>query len=273
MSKTPSNKFVPIKGNHAIEEVIFSVIFDDIIDPSNFTKNFAFEGFSEERKLITTQKITATFKDGSLDDQKSPPITIGFEILHNSKNDRDNPMSIIAFKNDLENERCYFNYHLSIYTDWETEVENFQKFVGHFSEVVETNPKINAFMLTYRDVFLWEGDKKEFDIKKAIKKGSEIFPKHYLDKSVARINAQSTYNQTDYQLDDIIEITFSDKVGFLRIHHSNIRSSDNFKEAKHSIESGRFRTFFDSAHMANKAVFTEIINQELIEQVGLLKTN
>ncbi|WP_421752229.1 hypothetical protein [Croceimicrobium sp.] len=265
--------FIPIHENHAIEEVLLSV---NLLGQFNTEGNIAeveLKNLPGSKMAIRYQhEIKGEFKKQTQVSHEHHSNIIGVQFLQNSGEETNNKIKI-AQGVVLENwglDACNLTFVTTYYDNWNIVIEQFKAICLELASIYNLHYPIGSYTLVYRDRFKWKGNVDDFSISEGINPNSEYFPRKLMSRDKAQLIIDTSGElESNREIRDNLNISFSKELGELKVSHSGTRISSKTRSIEKSIEEKKFDDFFEQAHDYNKSILNDILHKSLIEIIHL----
>lgn len=262
------SKLYPVAGDHAIQQVIFAIDWDQPLQSSDFIAKF--EATCPEilkKDFLSPKKatgITVQFTDGVQSVSHNEIAGLNFE--------RHNSFGAITRFVSLSKENFLIGFNE--YTRWAEIFAIAKQYLeSAFSNDLNSLP-IASFGLQYTDVFDWKSDKSLLDYECVFNKESPYLPKHalglkdlwhshhgYFETLGKPFNSKILDNVNINVVDNgairSVQITTSHRV----MLNDALWGYNDHKENHYQL--------LDDLHQRNKRIIKEMLSKEVLERINL----
>ncbi len=255
----------PSNREHSVKEAVISLFFDKPIqEPKRF-------------EALINNELAIFFQ--SYDSQNEVKIQFegkGSEISHGLPELRkDIGFRFSSFRNGQlatvlqarnESLRQYLSYHTLIYDDWDLFFPDFLKIaeiIGQFQQGI----MVQAFSLHYIDEFRWLS-KDSVDLSKIFRTDSDYLPQEFFSSILTNYNLTTVNKDPEYY--SRLDISSVESVGkTISISHNLTRKIDTAVPLASLISSELIATVLNHAHINNKNLLLNILNQDVCDLIKL----
>jgi uncharacterized protein (TIGR04255 family) len=162
--------------------------------------------------------------------------------------------------------KASITYETRIYVNWSTFYNEFLEEVKNFASAYPFY--ISAISLNYVDDFTWTS-KEKIPVKEIFNPFTTLLNSKFLESDNSNLSFLIQNDQNSENIEEKIDVTFSNKVKKIVINHQYAKQIDNLEYSEEIFEKGNFGKYFDIAHDANKEILRDILSVDVQKKIGL----